>query len=241
VGIISLRQWWVVASVLASLTCNADELAPDIDHHQHLLSPRAAAVLNNSRNAVEIPPAIAQVLRQHEAAWNDPAKLAAIYSADALALNDDDDVWVHGRDGVAAFLGERFAKPYQFTPVAFTGDDRRARLAAYYSRGEGSERRHIGSVMIDLVREGDQWRIATEYPLFPGPPREESLDGQRLVAMLDAAHIKRAVVLSVGYWLDSPTRPWSGQRRPCRPRTPGRRSRLRAFRIASSLSAASTR
>ena len=190
----SLRRWWVVATVLASLTCNADELAPDIDHHQHLLSPQAAAVLNNPRNAVEIPPAIAQVLRQHEAAWNDPAKLAPIYSADALVLNDDDDVWVHGRDAVAAFLGERFARPYQFTPVAYTGDDRNARLAAYYSRGEGIERTHIGSVMIELVRDGEQWRIATEYPIFPGPPRQEPLDGQRLVAMLDAAHIKRAVV-----------------------------------------------
>jgi predicted TIM-barrel fold metal-dependent hydrolase len=207
VGNKSLRRWWVVASVLASLTCNADGLAPDIDHHQHLLSPQAAAVLNNPRNAVEIPPAIAQVLRQHEAAWNDPAKLAPIYSADALALNDDDDVWVHGRDAVAAFLGERFARPYQFTPVAYTGDDRHARLAAYYSRGDGIERTHIGSVMIELVRDGEQWRIATEYPIFPGPPRQEPLDGQRLVAMLDAAHIKRAVVLSVGYWFDSPTRP----------------------------------
>jgi predicted TIM-barrel fold metal-dependent hydrolase len=207
VGIISLRHWWIVASALAGLTCNADELAPDVDHHQHLLSPPAAALLNNPRNAVEIPPAIALVLRQHEAAWNDPARLAAIYSADAVALNDDDDVWVQGRDGVAAFLGERFARPYQFTPVAYTGDDRRARVAAYYSRGEGAERRHIGSVMIELVREGDEWRIATEYPIFPGPPREEPLDGQRLVAMLDAAHIKRAVVLSVGYWFDSPTRP----------------------------------
>jgi hypothetical protein len=60
--------------------------------------------------------------------------------------------------------------------------------------------------MIELVLEGDQWRIATEYPIFPGPAREEPLDAQRLVAMLDAAQIKRAVVLCVGYWFDSPTK-----------------------------------
>ena len=114
---------------------------------------------------------------------------------------------MRGAAEVAKFIGTRFARPYQFTPVAYTGDERRARLAAYYSRGQGADRRHIGSVMIELVREGDQWRIATEYPIFPGPPREEPLDGQRLVGMLDAAHIKRAVVLSVGYWFDSPTQP----------------------------------
>ncbi|MGH8236821.1 MAG: amidohydrolase family protein, partial [Steroidobacteraceae bacterium] len=210
----SLWAWLAVASSFASITCHAqnatiapDELAPDVDHHQHLLSPRAAAILNNPRNTVEIPAGVAQILRQHEASWNDPVRLAGIYSADAAALDDDDDVWVRGRDEVAAFLDKRFARAYQITPVAYTGDERRARLAAYYSRGEGTERRHIGSVMIELIRAGDQWQIATEYPLFPGPPREEPLDAQRLVAMLDAAQITRAVVLSVGYWFDSPTRP----------------------------------
>jgi uncharacterized protein len=205
--------WAVIACALASLTCSAqnasvapDELAPEVDHHQHLLSPRAAALLNNPSSAVDLPAGVAQVLRQHETSWNDPARLSALYSADAAALNVDDDMWLKGRDAVARFLGTRFARPYQITPVAYTEDERRARLAAYYSRGEGFERRHIGSVMIELVREGDQWLIATEYPIFPGPPREEPLDAQRLVAMLDAAHMKRAVVLSVGYWFDSPMR-----------------------------------
>jgi predicted TIM-barrel fold metal-dependent hydrolase len=205
--------WLAVASLFAGINCNAqnanvatDELAPDADHHQHLLSAQGAALLNNPGNAVAIPAKVARVLQQHEASWNDPAGLAGIYSTDAVTLNDDEDVWVRGGDEVATFLGKRFARPYKITPVAYTGDERRARLAAYYSRGEGIERRHIGSVMIELVRENDQWRIATEYPIFPGPPREEPLDAQRLVAMLDAARIKRAVVLSVGYWFDSPTR-----------------------------------
>lgn len=211
---VGLRRWFAVAFIFATATCNAqnasvtaDQLAPDVDHHQHLLSPQSAALINNPRNAVEIPAAIAQILRQHEASWNDPTRLAAIYAADAAVLDDDDDEWIRGRDEVAAYIGKRFARPYKITPLAFTADERRARLAAYYSRGEGVERRHIGSVMIELVREGDQWRIATEYPIFPGPAREEPLDAQRLVAMLDAAQIERAVVLSLGYWFDSPTRP----------------------------------
>jgi uncharacterized protein len=208
------RRWLAVAFVLVSLTASAqdssvatDALAPDIDHHQHLLSPQGAALLNSPSNAVDMPPAVAQVLRQHEAAWNDPARLAAIYSADAAVLNDDEEKWEHGAEKVAKYVGTRFARPYNITPLAYTADDRRARLAVYYSRGEGVERRHIGYALLELVREGDQWRIATEYPIFPGPAREEPLDAQRLVAMLDAAHIKRAVVLSVGYWFDSPFRP----------------------------------
>jgi hypothetical protein len=122
---VGLRRWFAVVSALASLTCNAqdasvatEQLTPDVDHHQHLLSPQAAAVINNPRNAVEIPKAVAQVLRQHEAAWNDPVRLAAIYAADAAVLDDGDDVWLRGRDEVAAYIGKRFARPYSITPVA---------------------------------------------------------------------------------------------------------------------------
>jgi predicted TIM-barrel fold metal-dependent hydrolase len=210
-----MGSWrWLALAFAVLGTCHAqtandtsDGLAPDVDHHQHLLSPQGAALLNNPRTAADIPAAVTQVLQQHEAAWNEPTRLADIYSADAVVMDDDSEEWLRGRDEVAKYIGTRFAKPYQITPIACTGDDRRVRLAAYYSRGEGAERRHIGSAMIELVREGDQWRIATEYPIFPGPPRSEPLDAQQLVAMLDAAHIKRAVVLSVGYWFDSPTRP----------------------------------
>lgn len=200
-------RWLTIALVVVGIACNAEDLAPQVDHHQHLLSPQGAALLNNPRTAVDIPAEVTQVLQQHEAAWNEPARLASVYSADAVVMDDDGEEWLHGRDEVAQYVGTRFAKPYQITPIAYTGDERRGRLAAYYSRGEGAERRHIGSVMIELVREGDQWRIATEYPIFPGPARQEPLDAERLVAMLDAAHIKRAVLLSVGYWFDSPTRP----------------------------------
>jgi predicted TIM-barrel fold metal-dependent hydrolase len=196
----------VVSIAWHASTVAADELAPDVDHHQHLLSPQGAALLNSPASPIELPAAITQVLKQHEAAWNDPARLAAIYTADAVTFDGDEDNWVHGRDDAAKYIGTRFARPYQITPRAYTADEHRARLAAYYSRGEGVERKHIGSAMIELVREGEQWQIATEYPLFPGPPRAEPLDAQRLVEMMDAAHIKRAVVLSVGYWFDAPTR-----------------------------------
>lgn len=206
-----LRRSLAVVFTVVSIACNAptiaaDELAPDVDHHQHLLSPQAAALLNSPQQTVALPPEITQVLKQHETSWNEPTRLAEIYAADAIVFNVDDDDWVHGRDEVAKYIGTRFARPYQITPVAYTADERRARLAARYSRGEGIERKWVGSVMIELVRAGEQWQIATEYPLFPGPPREEPLDAQRLVSMLDAAHIKRAVVLSVGYWFDAPTR-----------------------------------
>jgi uncharacterized protein len=188
-------------------SAKAAELAPRVDHHQHLLSARGAAVLNSPNRAVELPAEVAELLRRREAMWNEPASLAELYSEQAQALHDDDHEWLRGREPVARYLGTRFARPYSFTPLAYTGDERRGRLAAFYSRGEGTERTHIGYVMMELVREKGDWRIALEYPTFPGPRREEALDAERLVALLDAAHIEQAVVLSVAYWFDSPHNP----------------------------------
>jgi uncharacterized protein len=202
-----LALFALLAQVAPGSHAQPTELAPKIDHHQHLLSPRGAAALNNPKRAVELPPAISELLRRRETAWNDPAQLSKLYSADAQALHDDDQGWLQGREPVARYLGTRFARAYSFTPLAYTGDERRGRLAAYYSRGEGAERRHIGSVMMEIVREDDAWRIALEYPSFPGPRREEPLDAERLVALLDAARIEKAVVLSVAYWFDTPMLP----------------------------------
>src|SRR5690348_7355282 len=109
-------RWLTIACVVLGVTCNAQELAPVVDHHQHLLSPQGAALLNNPQTAVDIPAGVTQVLQQHEAAWNEPTRLATIYSADAVVMDDDGEEWLHGRDEVAKYVGTRFAKPYQITP-----------------------------------------------------------------------------------------------------------------------------
>jgi len=197
----------VASGVVAVPGTEADSTAPEVDHHQHLLSTRGAAMLNAPQHAVDLPPGVAQALRQHEESWNNPELLARIYSADAIVLDVDDEEWRRGRDEVARYIGTRFARPYNITPVAYTGDETRGHLAAYFSRGEGLQRRHFGYVRIDVLRQDGEWLITLEHPTFPGPATQEPLDAERLVTMLDEARIKRAVLLSVGYWFDSPTRP----------------------------------
>ncbi|CAA9313707.1 MAG: hypothetical protein AVDCRST_MAG71-874 [uncultured Lysobacter sp.] len=178
--------------------------APLVDHHQHLLSPQGAAVLNRPELATNVPAGVAAVLRAQEGAWNDAAKLAPLFSEAAVVLDSNESEWIEGRDLIAQHLSKRFARPYTVLPLAWRGDERVGHLAALYSRGEGSERRNVGSVAMRFVREGDAWRVAMEYPVFPGPAIESPLDAQRLVALLDAAGMQRAVVLSVAYWFQSP-------------------------------------
>ena len=197
--------FFVIIAVVPSAHSEDSQLTPRGDHHQHLLSPAGAALMNNPSRHVTVPDAIAQLLRAHEAAWNDPARLTALFTADAVTLRDFDPIWLRGPAEVAGHVGRRFVRPYYFTPIAFLGDEQRARLAAYYSRGEGAERKHIGSVLLEFERDASKtWHIAMEHMQFPGPLHHEPLDGARLVALLDEAHIERAAVLSIAYWFDSP-------------------------------------
>ena len=91
--------------VAAAARAGGDALAPEVDHHQHLLSPRGAQLLNSPQNAVELPAGVAAVLRHHEESWNDPKRLARIYSTEAIVLDVDDEVWLRGSDAAAPRAG----------------------------------------------------------------------------------------------------------------------------------------
>ncbi|MDQ3289124.1 MAG: amidohydrolase family protein [Pseudomonadota bacterium] len=178
--------------------------APLVDHHQHLLSPQGAVLLNSPPDQPGLPPAVAKLLRAQETHWNDAEALAPLYSDDAVALDTFEFEWLQGPQEIAAHMARRFAREYDILPVAWHADERQGHLSALYSRGEGENRKNVGVAMMRFVREDDQWRIALEHPVFPGPVMEQPLDAARLVELLDAAGIQRAVVLSVGYWFQSP-------------------------------------
>lgn len=185
---------------------SADAGGPRVDHHQHLLSPEGATLLNVPRRAPELPAEVTQLLRRQEAGWNDAAALAPLLTEDAVWTDGqlDSEGWTHGREASARALAQRFARPYRIVPVFWRAQADEAFLTALYTRGEGAERRNVGSATLRLLRAGGAWRIAMQSARFPGPELEAPLDADRLVQLLDAAGIRRAVVLSVGYWFQSP-------------------------------------
>lgn len=178
--------------------------APLVDHHQHLLSPQGAVLLNAPPDQIEVPAEVAGLLRRQEANWNDADVLRTLYSDDAVALDTFEFEWLSGPQQIAGHMARRFAKEYDILPVAWHADEHQGHLSALYSRGAGEARRNVGVTMMRFVRENGRWRIALEHPVFPGPAMEPPLDAARLVELLDAAGIERAVVLSVGYWFQSP-------------------------------------
>lgn len=187
----------------------AEDFAPAVDHHQHLLSQAGAAMINAAPAPQQaIPPEIAALLAERAARWNEAAGLAPLYDAEATALDSYENRYVQGREAVAGYLSTLFARAFRLTPTAYLAEGESARLHGYYSRDTDAGVRHFGHFNLTLARDpGGAWRIASEDGIFPGPAMDEPITAARLTEMLDEAGIRRAVVLSIAYWFDAPDQP----------------------------------
>lgn len=196
-----------VLLLFAAAACGAQEpagrpLVPVADHHLHVLSP--AAALHNSATplpAVKVPEAVDALLRERANRWNDAAALAELYTAESLVLDPEDAAWMRGPKPGATYLSRQYISAYEITPVDFAADGNSARIAGYYTRGEGASRKYLAHVVLALTKNADgAWRIAMEAPTFKGPWTREQLTTDQLIAQLDEAGIAKGAVLSVAYW-----------------------------------------
>src|SRR6185436_8426653 len=103
--------------IASLLLMAAGKVVPLVDHHQHLLSPAGAALVNRILPAVELPPDLAALLKLRMARWNDKAGLAELYTEDVIVLSTESPAWIRGRDAVAAYVGARFGHPYAMRPA----------------------------------------------------------------------------------------------------------------------------
>jgi predicted TIM-barrel fold metal-dependent hydrolase len=178
---------------------------PVADHHAHLVSPAAAWLQREvPQPRVDLPEELEKLLEQFSQHWDDATLLGALLTDDALLLDPFEASWIRGRDEVALYLGELFARQYRITPVKYELHGGVGHLAGYYSREEAGNEKHIGHVLMSLSREPEAgWKVAAQAPRFPGPFTMDPITAADLVANLDEAGVQRAAVLSVAYWFGS--------------------------------------
>ena len=179
-------------------------LAPRVDHHQHLLSPAAA---ESQFPAVELPDALARLVRDRQLRWNDSAGLASLFVEDGGLFTGNPwirsqtgDQWIRGRSSIASWLVGGYIGPYQLKPLSFRIDDSAAQISGHMVVDD-STREHFASFHLALSKGPDaEWRIRDEIQLFPGPAIDDPVTADQLVVLLDKAGIRRAVVVSNAYY-----------------------------------------
>lgn len=182
-----------------------ETIVPRVDHHQHLWSPRSAAPAA-TLPSVELPSELAALVQQRAEHFKDFDALEKLYTEDAAALGIRNSAWAIGGPGSAramGWIGGQLYFPYRLTPVFYRVHGRIARVAGYYTQGEGEQARHLGAFHI-VAEQGDDgaWRIASEMPRFFTGSRIEPFSADELIALLDEAGIRKAVVLSLAYSFD---------------------------------------
>lgn len=190
---------------------------PLVDHHQHLLSTATRDTTLDfikgwPLRPITPPREVTELLGARTAAWNNKAALSPLYTEDSVVVGSIPPSLKSGREDVAELVSEVFARPYRMLPVSYRVSADGGRVAGYYVRGDGDTIQYVGHFYLDLKRSPDgPWRIATETMAFPGPKIEPTVDAQQIVASLDEAGVRRAVILSVAYYFSRPQTEGAGE------------------------------
>ncbi|MGH6952043.1 MAG: amidohydrolase family protein [Vitreimonas sp.] len=176
----------------------AQELRPQLDHHTHLWSREASAVMIDPLlPTLDLPEPFAQLIAQRTAPAGASA-LAELYASDAVFMDIRGPVWIRGRDAIRQFL-TGVQPGYRMAPSAFRIAEDAGFIAGTITRGEGEARMHTRSFHLSLVREGGVWRIGAESWSAGPPPTPRALSTDALIAELDDAQIPRAAVFSAAH------------------------------------------
>ena len=180
------------------------QAAPSVDHHQHLWSQNATAFTTTPPlPEVTPPPAFTELLRTRTAARSNLEALAGIYTSDALVLDPGGAIFVRGREAAAGQAAGRTT--LRAVPVAFGSSADIGWISGSFVEGDGASARHIVDFLLVLRREADgRWRIAAEStPAQPARITPRTITADQLIAQLDQAGVRRAVVLSSAYFFGS--------------------------------------
>ena len=212
-----LRVWWFLGATTLLFAfapaCRAQANrmnAPLVDHHQHLLSSAAAALINalDGPKAAQttVPPDILDLLTRRAATWDDAQALAEMHAPNALVSIRS--TTIQGATAVSTTLAKSFRSAYRFQVVASHVSGTTAQLSAYLVRGEGSGVSYFGVAALSLSKAPDgRWLFDSESLQFPGPRAYSPTGAADLVALMDAADVRRSVVLSMAYVFGTPLAP----------------------------------
>lgn len=184
-------------------------IVPLVDHHQHIVGPRAVISWAPLSPSPKLPPDLSRVIQERNQIMG-AKDVGDLYTGTARILDfqSESQPWVGGRDAIQRIVGS-FAPKTRFSPQSFTVGDSVAYVTGVAVSADIPETRM--NFMLGLKKDqSGAWRIDAEQasPILPEnfPPFLEPITADHLIRDLDETGMQRAVVLSIAYILGSPLR-----------------------------------
>jgi predicted TIM-barrel fold metal-dependent hydrolase len=183
-------------------------LVPVADYHTHIISREASALVTEPLPpAVQLPPELDRLLRDKERLSKQRTvdAIKDLYTPDAVVQDPGGPAWLSGERAVR-YVGESTVIN-KLLATAFQIDGSSGYIAGTEISEDGGAVTPLSNFLY-VVRKGPdgRWRVAVESFTLTGPPVAKAVTADELIAGLDAAGIKHAAVLSVGYWFGNPRR-----------------------------------
>jgi predicted TIM-barrel fold metal-dependent hydrolase len=196
-------------SMILPLCSMQSQTSPLVDYHQHMFSPAIVALASATPlPPVDLPPDLDALVQALGRDPQDPSALRDLYTDDAWLVQSPASSWIRGRDSVVAWSMRSIRTPFRLTAVGWSVDGSAGYVTAYVTEGRGDSTRHVAYVLLSVRKGLDaHWRIAAEALTTSAPPRLSPMSASDLVAKLDAAGMRRGLVLSVAYMYGNPNRP----------------------------------
>lgn len=182
---------------------------PSVDHHAHLKSPAVARLFHVRYPAIEVPPGLDRVLRDFERYWHARDQLALSELFTEEGIMQFGDAWRRGRPAIRIALLDSRGADLRLWAQAFEAKDSLAYIVGSYGHRTLPHLSDLGRMHLSLRLERDGiWRIAAAVLGNVNPPSPSdtaTFPADVLVAQLDSAGLRRAVVMSWAYQFGAPS------------------------------------
>jgi len=199
------------ASAAASVPGQSrNDTFPLVDYHVHLLGPYALGMPDPLPPEVKLPPELERLLVERARLIGNvgsESDFKNIFTEDAQLLNAyiAPTDWMRDKHWFMRYLN-LWSKTdqFRFAPNHYSISGETGYIAGTVVHE--ASKQHIWNFLIGVKKGTDGlWRIAADSTTERKPPQfTKPLTADGLIKDLDEAGIKRAVVLSVAYWLGGP-------------------------------------
>lgn len=182
-------------------------ITPLVDHHTHIWSENASALIREPlMPVVELPDDLKRLLQDKEKFGGrdkNPSALADLYTKDFLVLNPSAPAWIRGERAISYVTNSTTIA--RLLPTAYDAEGSAGYIAGYEAEIQGESTKYLSNFLYVIKKGSDgKWRISSEVFTTNPPAFPKALPVERLIAEMDAAGVKKAAVASVAFWFGRP-------------------------------------